>query len=91
MQDKQPASSKPKENKEQSSPAETELPTETDVEETSKESAESSTLRYTIFLSDEEAEQLYSFLSDNFGYDFNKQEFPNLDDVICKLAILLGK
>ena len=90
MQDKKPAPSKLKEDKEQPSLAETELPTETDVEETSKESAESSTLRYTIFLSDEEAEQLYSFLSDSFGYDF-KQNFPNLDDVICKLAILLGK
>lgn len=72
---------------------------DTDIEETLKERAESSTLQ-SFYLSDDEAEQLYSFLfkaeklysflSDNFDYDF-KQKFPNLDDVKCKLAFLLRK
>lgn len=60
------------------------------AEETAGESAEHSTLRYTFALSGEEAEQLYNFLINSFGYD-TKQAFPNIDDVISKLGSLLGK
>ena len=85
-----PDEPEPTEDEEDTDGFEDEIEEDTDIEETLEESAESSTLRYTFYLSDNEAEQLYSFLSDNFDYDF-KQEFPNLDDVIGKLASLLGK
>ena len=67
-----------------------EIEEDTDIDETAKENAKSNGVRYSLYLLDNEAEQLYKFLSDNLGYNLN-EEFPNLSDVIYKLGSLLGK
>ncbi len=101
MQKKSPAKPK-KENIAPPVPDETETEEDTEdfndeieedtdiVDETTKENAKSNGVRYSLYLLDDEAMQLYKFLSDSYGYDFN-QKFPSLVNVICNLGSLLGK